>query len=78
MFPVVLIFLFSLFRDQQLLDPTLEYVKVGNQNLTCNHDPKQWISHFLTQCCQATLLSGLCGKLMRWKQPGDNLTVSGL
>lgn len=45
-FPMVLIFLFSLFRDQQLLDPTLEYVKVGNQDLTCNRDPVQWISHF--------------------------------
>ncbi|KAK2509477.1 hypothetical protein MC885_005903 [Smutsia gigantea] len=26
------------FRDQHLLDPTLEYVKVGNQDLTCNQD----------------------------------------
>lgn len=27
------------FRDQHLLDPTLEYVKVRNQELTCNQDP---------------------------------------
>lgn len=33
---------------------------------------------FLTQCCQIMLQSGLCRKLLRLEQPGDNLTLLGL
>lgn len=45
-FPVVLIFAFSLFRDQHLLDPTLEYVKVGSQNVPCGQVLWEQIAHF--------------------------------
>lgn len=77
LFPIVLIFIFSLFRDQHLLDPTLEYVKVGNQDLTCSKEPVVIDFPFLTQCCQIMSPSGLCRKLVRLKPPGCNLTVLG-
>lgn len=50
LFPIVLMLIFSLFRDQHLLDPTLEYVKVGSRDFTCGRDPVVTGFPFLAQC----------------------------